>query len=697
MSSGANIGDGGPTASATRPTDLGVVGAAPARLARRSRATRARSTTSSYAGRDVEHVACPTTSPATTNGVQALFTVLPDNEVAARPRRPASGRARCSGPTRATTSRHTMTKTGVSRHRPDREGQLRDRGGVGLRLSSRPRPTAARRGRPSTPTCPTTTVTPVTTRAASTPSGAGITGSTDGAWVDLTATLPAGTNAVRFRYRTDGAVVECGVLVDDIAIDGAVDRHRRDRDRGLDASTASRAPRAPRSRQFFNAYIVENRQYDGYDTSLRTAYNFGYARHDPPGLGGDTTRYQNGAADLRTGTTSSRRATTTSATTRARACSCRSTPTRTFTHWPDGTLMRPRILSYDSTFGLRDDRQEVHAAQRWRAPAGTVPSQAAVPVVRRHAARGGSTPTSTARPAPTRAATSRAGTASTCPRPAPPSGCARLASATAPSTRRDAADWRTQHAPEGRVRAGEPSAPGRRRMTPPADALASDGHDCVPGAREAAYGLGRGPRATRSRGCARSGRARPRRRRPVPARRPRRAARPRPSSRCRATRAARTTARARRPAPGTATRGRCSRTAATRTSRCWQQSGTVRGQHLVGAVHQLGQRQLLEDGRSEVEAHPRLEQPVHHRRRGAQPAQAQPAPVALAGAADRDGGLAVRREGQRHALREPWRQGQVAVGLVAHGDRAGASHVRGQLGSAARRSSAARSGSGSRR
>ena len=33
---------------------------------------------------------------------------------------------------------------------------------------------------------------------------------------------------------------------------------------------------------FFNAYIAENRQYDGYDTSLETAYNFGFlARRSP--------------------------------------------------------------------------------------------------------------------------------------------------------------------------------------------------------------------------------------------------------------------------------------------------------------------------------------------------------------------------------------------------------------------------------
>ena len=36
---------------------------------------------------------------------------------------------------------------------------------------------------------------------------------------------------------------------------------------------------------FFNAYALENRQYDGYDTSLKTAYNFGFAIHDDNAAG----------------------------------------------------------------------------------------------------------------------------------------------------------------------------------------------------------------------------------------------------------------------------------------------------------------------------------------------------------------------------------------------------------------------------
>ena len=33
---------------------------------------------------------------------------------------------------------------------------------------------------------------------------------------------------------------------------------------------------------FFNAYVLENRQYDGYDKSLKTAYNFGFLNTNTP-------------------------------------------------------------------------------------------------------------------------------------------------------------------------------------------------------------------------------------------------------------------------------------------------------------------------------------------------------------------------------------------------------------------------------
>ena len=109
-------------------------------------------------------------------------------------------------------------------------------------------------------------------------------------WQPLTATLPAGTTAVRFRYQTDGAAVESGFRVDDIVIDGTV-IGTAETERGVDLQWVP-ATTGSEIEKFFNAYISENRQYDGYDTSLGTAYNFGSANTSP-----DTVEhfpYQNG-------------------------------------------------------------------------------------------------------------------------------------------------------------------------------------------------------------------------------------------------------------------------------------------------------------------------------------------------------------------------------------------------------------------
>src|SRR3954467_3631948 len=100
--------------------------------------------------------------------------------------------------------------------------------------------------------------------------GQGITGSTAGEWVDLTAPLagvPAGA-LVGFRYWTDGAATEPGLQVDAVAIDGtAVTNWTL---KGFTQTTGTT------TRDFFNAYIAENRAYTGHDAGLRTGpYNFG--------------------------------------------------------------------------------------------------------------------------------------------------------------------------------------------------------------------------------------------------------------------------------------------------------------------------------------------------------------------------------------------------------------------------------------
>ncbi|WP_116449438.1 immune inhibitor A domain-containing protein [Blastococcus litoris] len=100
--------------------------------------------------------------------------------------------------------------------------------------------------------------------------GYGITGSTDGAWVDLTvdvSTVPDGA-PIGFRYWTDGAAAEKGLLVDATAVDGTPVAEW-----ALDGFTETAGTTVE---SHFNAYIAENRAYTGYDTGLRTGpYNFG--------------------------------------------------------------------------------------------------------------------------------------------------------------------------------------------------------------------------------------------------------------------------------------------------------------------------------------------------------------------------------------------------------------------------------------
>jgi immune inhibitor A len=99
--------------------------------------------------------------------------------------------------------------------------------------------------------------------------GNGITGNRS-QWTELTADLtgvPAGA-LVGFRYWTDGATVGTGLSVDDVTIDTVpVTAWTLE---GFTTTTGSIQKSA------FNAYIAEYRQYRGYDATLQTGpYNFG--------------------------------------------------------------------------------------------------------------------------------------------------------------------------------------------------------------------------------------------------------------------------------------------------------------------------------------------------------------------------------------------------------------------------------------
>jgi immune inhibitor A len=102
--------------------------------------------------------------------------------------------------------------------------------------------------------------------------GHGITGTSNGDWVPLTvdiATVPDGAQ-IGFRYWTDGAAVEQGFSADVVAVDGTEIPAAEWEFAGFRTTTGTE------TRQFFNAYIAENRAYVGYDAGLQNGpYNFG--------------------------------------------------------------------------------------------------------------------------------------------------------------------------------------------------------------------------------------------------------------------------------------------------------------------------------------------------------------------------------------------------------------------------------------
>ena len=238
-------------------------------------------------------------------------------------------------------------------------------------------------------------------------------------WVDLTATLPAGTDAGPVPLPDRRRCAETGIKIDNMPLNGALIGTAETR-RGLDLRRLRHVRRAHETQAFFNAYIAENRQYDGYDTSLKTAYNFGFVNTRPDWV--ENYPYQNGLLRQLLGHVADRQQ-------RGRPPGQGPHPPGRrppgVRHWNDGTLMRPRILSYDSTFGLeRTDAITLHN------PATASPARS--PRSRRcrsstTRSRGGPADEHAATGAP-RAATSPAGTASTCPRRA-----RRSASSAAPS------------------------------------------------------------------------------------------------------------------------------------------------------------------------------------------------------------------------------------------------------------------------
>ncbi len=186
------------------------------------------------------------------------------------------------------------------------------------------------------------------------PSDTGISGSTEGQWLELTATIPVDADGVRFRYLTDPATNEQGFQVDEIAVGGEViggaevpEGWELD---GFRTTTGSE------DQEFLNAYIVDNRQYVGRDRLLAHVYNAGWLTTRPDHV--EFHRYMAGLlisywdtsyTDNNVGDHPGH----------GEVLPVDAHPE--FTHTADGSLVRNRVLSYDSTFGLEPtDRLALH-------------------------------------------------------------------------------------------------------------------------------------------------------------------------------------------------------------------------------------------------------------------------------------------------------------------------------------------------
>ena len=179
--------------------------------------------------------------------------------------------------------------------------------------------------------------------------GHGITGDSNG-WQALTADLSAFTGDVLlgFRYWTDGAVVERGLMIDEISVNGsAPDGAESDAGWTFDGFRTSTGTEA---RLYNHYYVAEFRQYIGYDQGLRDGvYNFGFL--DNPLLGNFVEHfpYQDGLL-ISYWDTSQSNNNTPQHPGRGLILPIDAHPEAMYR--ADGGVWRNRIQSYDSTFTL---------------------------------------------------------------------------------------------------------------------------------------------------------------------------------------------------------------------------------------------------------------------------------------------------------------------------------------------------------
>jgi len=213
----------------------------------------------------------------------------------------------------------------------------------------------------------------------------GIEGVSPGAtWTDLTADLSAfagQTVTITFGYVTDGGVqgatgsFPAGISLDDVSISGEATPDGAESGAptwtfATNGDTGFHVTGGSETFQYFNAYLAEYRTYRKYDQALKLGpYNFTsatFVEHFPYQDGmlvwyWDTSFTDNNVGDHPGG---------------GEILPVDAHPG--VMHWANGAVARPRIQSYDATFGLwKTDSITLHG------PGGvakTFPSLAAVPV-----------------------------------------------------------------------------------------------------------------------------------------------------------------------------------------------------------------------------------------------------------------------------------------------------------------------------
>ncbi|MFD6136943.1 immune inhibitor A domain-containing protein [Isoptericola sp. NPDC060257] len=193
---------------------------------------------------------------------------------------------------------------------------------------------------------------PLATNLSDEDANGGISGDSGKKWVDLTADLAdyAGQDAqVRFRYQSDGGLNLKGFMVDDVAVGDALTEDFSDgfgdwTNDGFHVIGADGTYEV----EFSHYYVAENRQYAGYDTTLKTGpYNFGWTFSKPNTV--EHFPYQDGLlvwyanSFYGDNNTSQHPGGGQALPVDANAQALR---------WSDGALARNRIQSFDATFGL---------------------------------------------------------------------------------------------------------------------------------------------------------------------------------------------------------------------------------------------------------------------------------------------------------------------------------------------------------